>query len=83
MISLERIDFISAYCDRWCERCAFTLRCSTYAVEVATAMCDGDVRAGPELVFIARFGAATNSGTARDSTTTPCRTNGMDRRKSR
>ncbi len=38
----DRIDFISAYCDRWCERCAFTMRCSSYAVHVATAMCDGD-----------------------------------------
>ncbi len=40
----DRIDFISAYCDRWCERCAFTMRCSTYAVHVATAMCDGDFK---------------------------------------
>jgi hypothetical protein len=40
----NRIDFISAYCDRWCERCAFTMRCSTYAVHVATAMCDGDLK---------------------------------------
>lgn len=37
----DRIDFISAYCDRWCERCAFTMRCSTFAVHAATAMCDG------------------------------------------
>jgi hypothetical protein len=36
-----RIDFISDYCDRWCERCAFTTRCSSYAVRAATAMCDG------------------------------------------
>lgn len=43
------IDFISAYCDRWCERCAFTDQCSVYAVQVATAMCDGDVAAGLEL----------------------------------
>jgi hypothetical protein len=43
------IDFISAYCDRWCERCAFTDRCSAYAVHVATAMCDGDFEAGLEL----------------------------------
>jgi hypothetical protein len=26
------IDFISAYCDRWCERCPFTDRCSLFAV---------------------------------------------------
>lgn len=43
------IDFISSYCDRWCERCAFTDRCSAYAVQVATAMCDGDFSAGLEL----------------------------------
>jgi hypothetical protein len=48
-INLDRIDFISAYCDRWCERCTFTARCSSYAVHVATAMCDGDVAAGLEL----------------------------------
>jgi hypothetical protein len=41
-MNIERIDGISAYCDRWCERCAFTMRCSAYAVHVATAMCDGD-----------------------------------------
>jgi hypothetical protein len=38
----NRIAFISAYCDRWCERCAFTMQCSTYALQAATAMCDGD-----------------------------------------
>jgi hypothetical protein len=43
------IDFISSYCDRWCERCAFTECCSAYAVQVATAMCDGDLSAGLEL----------------------------------
>ena len=43
------IDFISSYCDRWCERCPFTERCSAYAVQVATAMCDGDFSAGLEL----------------------------------
>jgi hypothetical protein len=43
------IDFISAYCDRWCERCAFTDRCSAYAVDVATEMCGGDFEAGIEL----------------------------------
>ena len=45
------IDFISAYCDRWCERCAFTTRCSEYAVEVATEMCAGDIAAGIELAI--------------------------------
>ena len=33
----ERIDCISSYCDRWCERCRFTERCSTFASEVAIA----------------------------------------------
>ena len=45
------IDFISSYCDRWCERCQFTERCSAYAVQVATAMCDGDLSAGLELAI--------------------------------
>ena len=44
----DRIDFISAYCDRWCERCAYTARCPAYACEVAVAMC-GDFRQGLEL----------------------------------
>lgn len=43
------IDFISAYCDSWCERCAFTDRCSHYAIELAVQMCDGDVGAAIEL----------------------------------
>ncbi len=34
------IDFISAYCDNWCERCAFTDRCSAFAARCAMAMCD-------------------------------------------
>lgn len=42
------IEYISAYCDRWCERCAFTSRCSTFAAEAAIAMC-GDVAGGLEL----------------------------------
>jgi hypothetical protein len=45
----DYIDFISSYCDRWCERCAFTARCSAYAVDIATAMCDGNREAGIEL----------------------------------
>ena len=45
----DRIDFISEYCDRWCERCAFTHRCSAYACQLAIAMCDGDLSAGIEL----------------------------------
>jgi hypothetical protein len=44
----ERIDFISAYCDRWCERCAFTDRCSAFACQAAIAMC-GDFAEGIQL----------------------------------
>ena len=44
----ERIEFISEYCDRWCERCAYTSRCAAYAVEIATAMC-GSLAEGLEL----------------------------------
>jgi hypothetical protein len=44
----DRIDFISAYCDGWCERCAYTSRCSAFACQVATAMC-GDFEQGLEL----------------------------------
>jgi hypothetical protein len=44
------IDFISEYCDRWCERCAFTERCSTFAATAAIAMC-GDVDEGLELAL--------------------------------
>jgi hypothetical protein len=46
----DRIDFISEYCDRWCERCAYTSRCSAFAVEAAIAMCD-DPREGLELAL--------------------------------
>jgi hypothetical protein len=49
MPNLDRIDFISAYCDRWCERCRFTTRCSTFAVEAATAMCGGNFEEALEL----------------------------------
>jgi hypothetical protein len=43
------IDGIAEYCDRWCEHCALTARCSAYAVQIATAMCEGDVESGIEL----------------------------------
>jgi hypothetical protein len=43
------IDFISAYCDSWCERCDFTERCSAFAVQSALAMCDGDFHAAIDL----------------------------------
>jgi hypothetical protein len=45
-----RIDFISEYCDRWCERCPYTARCAAYACEVAIGMC-GDVVEGLELAL--------------------------------
>jgi hypothetical protein len=47
----QRIDFISAYCDSWCERCAFTERCSHFALNSALAMCDGDQEAAFELAL--------------------------------
>jgi hypothetical protein len=50
-VPTDRIDFISAYCDRWCERCAFTERCSVFAVKVAEAMCDGNLEAAMELAI--------------------------------
>ncbi len=45
------IDFISAYCDHWCERCGFTQRCANYAVTSALAMCEGNEVAALELVL--------------------------------
>lgn len=47
-VNTDRIDFISSYCDSWCERCAYTARCSTFASAAAIAMC-GDVAEGLEL----------------------------------
>jgi hypothetical protein len=49
-MSNDTIDFISSYCDRWCERCRYTARCSAYACEIAIAMC-GDVADGLELAI--------------------------------
>jgi hypothetical protein len=46
----HRIEFISSYCDRWCERCAFTARCSAYACQIAVGMC-GDVEDAIELAI--------------------------------
>jgi hypothetical protein len=54
-MSAERIDFISSDCDRWCERCAFTDRCSSFAVHIAAGMC-GDLAAAIELAVGARTG---------------------------
>jgi hypothetical protein len=42
-MSTDRIGSISEYCDRWCERCAFTSRCAAYAVQAALGMC-GDLK---------------------------------------
>ena len=49
-MNIDRIDFISSYCDRWCERCGYTSRCSAFAADAAIAMC-GDDREGLELAF--------------------------------
>jgi hypothetical protein len=46
----DRIAFISEYCDRWCERCAFTTRCSAYAVQAALGMC-GDLQEALQLAI--------------------------------
>ena len=32
----RHISGVHNYCDRWCERCPFTLRCSVYAIELET-----------------------------------------------
>ena len=45
------IDLISSYCDRWCERCAFTEQCSVHAVEIALEMCDGNAEEALELAI--------------------------------
>ncbi len=47
-MNTDRIDFISSYCDRWCDRCAYTSRCSAFAVDLAIGMC-GDFREALEL----------------------------------
>jgi len=44
-MNTDRIDFISSYCDGWCERCSFTMRCSAYACRVAMAMCEDTAQA--------------------------------------
>lgn len=49
--NLQRIDGIFNYCDRWCERCAFTNRCTIFAIEIAAGMCDGDRQTAMELVI--------------------------------
>jgi hypothetical protein len=50
-MSRNYIDFISAYCDSWCERCPLTERCSHFAMTSAVAMCDGDYDAAIELAI--------------------------------
>lgn len=49
-MSGSKIDFISSYCDRWCERCGFTNRCAVYECTIAIEMCE-DVRDGIELAI--------------------------------
>jgi hypothetical protein len=44
-VNTDRIDFIAEYCDRWCERCPFTMRCSAFALSAAMAMCDDQAQA--------------------------------------
>lgn len=61
----NRIEFISEYCDRWCERCAFTTRCSSYAVKAALGMC-GDLE---EAIHLA-VGPPMAPGAARRVATT-------------
>ena len=46
----ERIVSIFNYCDRWCERCAYTSRCTEFQAKAAIAMC-GDVSDGFELAL--------------------------------
>ena len=38
-VKTDRIAHISTYCDRWCERCAYTMRCAVFAWDASTAMC--------------------------------------------
>jgi hypothetical protein len=59
----DRIAFISEYCDRWCERCAFTSRCSSYAVQAAMGMC-GDFADAVELAVGAPRAAEATPGDA-------------------
>jgi hypothetical protein len=63
----DYIDGISAYCDRWCERCAFTSRCAVFAAEAAIAMC-GDVAEG--LALAAGSPAQVPFGPARPAAAT-------------
>jgi hypothetical protein len=49
-MSDDRIDCISSYCDRWCERCAYIERCSAYACHMAIEMC-GNAAQGLELAI--------------------------------
>lgn len=50
-MSRKYIDFISTYCDSWCERCTFTERCSHFALTSALVMCDSDRHAAIELAI--------------------------------
>jgi hypothetical protein len=62
----ERIESISEYCDQWCERCAFTSRCSAYAVQAAVGMC-GDLQEAIQLALGAPM-MPGKSGDGRQST---------------
>ena len=66
VLTLDRIAFISSYCDRRCDRCAFAMRCSAYALEAATAMCDGDIVQGLELAIGTSFPVGVSSETPDD-----------------
>ena len=49
LVSPDRIDFISVYCDRWCERCLSRRIAALHSrAAIAQAMC-GDIAAGIEL----------------------------------
>ena len=36
-MAADYIDFISSYCDRWCERCAFTSHCRLFSLQAEMA----------------------------------------------
>lgn len=60
----KRIEFISEYCDRWCERCAFTNQCSAYAVQAALGMC-GDLKEAIQLAVGEPMKAGASAGARR------------------
>ena len=68
----NRIEFISEYCDRWCERCAFTSRCAAYAVEAALGMC-GDLKEALQLALGVPMAAGSSRPPAEFELITPRR----------